>query len=129
MSFAERFNRSNSKFSLSTSGFSYKKLSECYSEFGVDKVYEIGAVFINTKNTYGDNPVVAVVDGFYVNLPSHLLNDCREMMNDEAVVNDINSGLCGFSIYQYNSHGRVCYGVKWVDLSPVNEKTDDVVPF
>lgn len=116
MSFASRFNKAGGKFTLSTAGFEYRKLSECYEAFGAEKVYVIGAVYINTKNTYGANPVVAVHDGFYVNLPVHLRGACEEMLNDEAVVADINNGLCGFTVYTYPSHGKTCYGVKWVDI-------------
>ena len=116
MSFASRFNKSSGKFKLVTTGFEYRKLSECFEAYGSEKVYVIGAVYINTKNTYGANPVVAVHDGFYINLPAHLREACEEMMNDEAVVADINNGLCGFTIYTYPSHGKQCYGVKWVDV-------------
>lgn len=121
MSFASRFNKSAGKFKLVTAGFTYRKLSECYREFGADKVYTIGAVFINTKSAYGDNPVVAVREGFNVNLPKHMLEDCREMINDDAVVADINSGLCGFTIYTYQSYGKECYSVRWVDIQPMEE--------
>lgn len=121
MTFASRFNKSTGKFSLATAGFSYRKLADCYSEYGADKIYPIGAVFINTKSAYGDSPVIAVRDGFYVNLPKHMLNDCREMMNDDSVVADINNGLCGFTIYQYTSYGKTCYSVRWVDIKPVSE--------
>ena len=118
MSFASRFNKSTGRFKLVTTGFTYRKLADCYKEFGADKVYTIGAVFINTKSAYGDSPVVSVYEGFHVNLPKHMLNDCREMMNDDNVVADINRGICGFTIYTYPSYGKTCYSVRWVDIPP-----------
>ena len=127
MSFAERFNKSASKFKLATAGFEYRKLSECYNAYGKDHVYVIGAVYINTKNTYGANPVVAVREGYYVNLPVHLCKTCEEMLKDDAIVADINKGICGFTIYTYPSHGKQCYGVKWVDV-PQGENTEELPP-
>lgn len=82
-----------------------------------DKEFPLMALYINTKSRYGVAPV-AVCDGFYVNLPSHLLDDVRNIMNDPEVVAEINAGKCGFKIRAYqNSQGGESYTVEWIDLA------------
>lgn len=113
MSFAKRFNRK--KFSIDTTGFDYASLCDCYNNYGADTVYTIRALYINTKGKYDDAPVVAT-DSFFVNIPSFLCEDCREMLADDSIIEDINNGKCGFKIYPYTSHEKECFGVEWVDI-------------
>lgn len=81
-----------------------------------EKEFPIRALYINTKSRYGASPV-AVCDSFYVNLPSHLMDDVRNIMADPEVVADINAGKCGFKIRAYqNSQGGESYTVEWIEL-------------
>ena len=81
------------------------------------KEFPLMALYINNKSRYGAAPV-AVCDGFYVNLPSHLLDDVRSIMADPEVVSEINAGKCGFKIRAYqNSQGGESYTVEWIDLA------------
>lgn len=82
-----------------------------------DKEFPLMALYINNKSRYGAAPV-AVCDGFYVNLPSHLLDVVRSIMADPEVVSEINEGKCGFKIRAYqNSQGGESYTVEWIDLA------------
>lgn len=120
MSFAQKYNRVISRFKFKTYGLPYKKLADLYEEYGTEKVFSIGSVFINTKNRFGDQPVIAAREGFCVSLPLYLRDDCLNMIEDDDTVSDINSGLCGFSVMQYESHGRTCFSVMWEDIDPDN---------
>ena len=121
MGIASRFNKAR-KFDIDTTGFSYKKLSDCFGENGAKKVYKIAGVYINTKGKFDDAPVLAVVDdkeGYFVNLPSHLCDTAKEIINDDEAVNAINAGKLGFTIYTYtsnNAKGRTLYSVEFVDM-------------
>lgn len=127
MSFAQRYNHYSSPFDFNSAGFPFKSLAECYAQFGPDKIYDIGLVFINSKNRFGASPVVAVTDGFNVNLPARYLEDCRDMMTDEQTISDINNGLCGFRINQFVKDGRRCHGVQWVDILPENDGANEQI--
>ena len=116
MSFASKFNKSR-KFSINTTGFSYKSLADLFNENGADCVYTIYAIYINTKSKFGDAPVVATAD-YFVNFPKHMIEDAQEILSDADAISDINAGKVGFKIYQYhdNKHNRDCFGVDWVDV-------------
>ncbi len=121
MGIANRFNRAR-KFDIDTTGFSYKKLSELFGENGAKKAYKVAGVYINTKGKYSDAPVIAVSDskeGYFVNLPSHLLDTANEIINDEEAVKAINEGKFGFTIYTYsskNAEGKTLYSIEFVDM-------------
>lgn len=122
MGIASKFNKAR-KFDIDTTGFQYKKLSDCFGENGAKQVYRIAGIYINTKGKFDDAPVLAVTDnegfGYFVNLPSHLLDTCKEIMNDEEAVQAINKGKFGFTIYTYesnNAKGRTLYSVEFVDM-------------
>ena len=121
MGIANRFNKTR-KFDIDTTGFTYKSLADCFGANGAKKVYKIAGVYINTKGKYGDAPVLAVADdkeGYFVNLPSHLLDTANNIINDEEAVMAINKGKFGFTIYTYesnNAQGRTLYSVEFVDM-------------
>ena len=54
-----------------------------------------------------------VIDGFNINLPSHMVNDVREILrNEDGEIEAINAGHCGFEIdtYEDNKYGNgICY--------------------
>ena len=121
MGIASRFNKAR-KFDVDTTGFGYKKLPELFGENGAKKVYKIAGVYINTKGKFDDAPVLAVIEGdsgYFVNLPSHLLDTANEIINDDEAVAVINTGKLGFTIYTYNSKnvkGKTLYSIEFVDM-------------
>ena len=114
-SFAKSFNKER-LFDIDTSEFEYCSLEDLYAEVG-EGPFEIRGVYINTKGLYDPAPVIAIEDR-YVNLPSHLVDACEQMLKDSRVINMINLGKCGFKITQYHQKrfNRDCYSVEWVDL-------------
>lgn len=117
MGIASKYNKSANKFSANTEGFAYFKLSELFEENGADKVYLITSMFISNKGKFGDSAVVAT-DECFANLPNHMVETIREMINDDAVVAAVNCGLLGFKIYQYQdaNFGKICYSIEFVDI-------------
>lgn len=110
-----KFNKSLFTFKADEN-FEYKTLEQLYKENGPDKVYNLKAIYINTKGKYGSRPV-AVTDFCYVNLPGHLLETVEQMREDDEVIEMINNGKAGFKIYEYtqSKYNKVCYSVEWRD--------------
>ena len=107
----------NKKFDFTQfEGAKYTSLKDLYEENGSEKVYTIKALYINTKGKYGDSPV-ALINGYNVNLPNHLLDTIKLFIDSTDMVDAINNNEVGFTIYKYtdNKYGKECYSVTWVD--------------
>jgi len=116
MSLANRYNKAR-KFDVDTTGFEYRKLSDLFSANGAGYVYIVKAIYINMKTKFNDAPVIAT-DSFFVNLPSHMTNTAREILNDDEFIGAINAGKIGFTVHEYTQkkYNRVCYGINFVDV-------------
>ena len=120
-SFSKKFN-TEKLFNIETEDFEYMSLEDLYratSSLEEPPVFVVRGVYINRKSLYDPAPVV-VLDDTYVNLPSHLLPACEEMLHDRLAVDAINEGKCGFRIEKYfqKRYGKECYSVEWVDILP-----------
>lgn len=100
----------------------YVKLKELYEKYGADKVYQIKALFINTKSDINEEEPVAALEDTYVNLPVHQLRDVKKMRGDKIAVSAINRGYCGFTIRVYEKEVgksiKTCYAAQWCDVDP-----------
>ena len=108
----------NKKFDFTQfEGAKYTSLKDLYEENGSEKVYMLKALYINTKGKYGDSPV-ALINGYNVNLPNHLLDTINLFIDSLDMVEAINNNEVGFTIYKYtdNKYGKECYSVSWVEL-------------
>ena len=118
MSFAQRHNK-GTKFAVDTTGYEYKKLSDVFEHGGPEKVYQIAGLYINTKGRFEDHPVAIIPElKVLVDLPGHMTEEVRTIMNTDSDVEDINNGLVGIQIEKYVSrtYNRECLGIKWVDM-------------
>lgn len=113
-SFAEKYNKQGI-FGVSTANLPYVKLETLFNENGAEKVYTLQAIYINTRSKFGDAPV-AVIENAIVNLPSHMLKQAKDILADNEAIDAIKSGLAGFTVYSYPSHGKTCYSIKFVDI-------------
>ena len=112
-----KYNKGN-RFEFQTpSHFEYISLKELYWDKGKDYQHRLNALYINTKSRYGDSPV-AVTDTNIVNLPKHLTDTVKQMMNDSEFVKAVNAQLVGFTIYQYEGTNGYGYSVNWESLTP-----------
>lgn len=119
-SFGKKYNKEKI-FTIDTSEFEYYSLEDIYDKDDPDKVFVLRGVYINTKSMFEPAPVIATED-YYVNLPSHLLESCKEMINDYTAVKAINEGMAGFTVYEYyqKRFNRNCYSIRWCDIEPNN---------
>lgn len=109
-----RFNHQNT-FDIDTKDFKWVKLETLYNT-DPDKTYQLLGLFVKGSK-YGKEPD-AIIDGFKVNLPRHLLDTVNDMLDDDQVIEAIKAGKVGFKIYSYhsNSYDKDAYSVTWLDL-------------
>lgn len=89
----------------------YKNLKNLYEDENVKQV-PLYSLFINTKGHYGDTPI-AVTKGYNINLPKHLLETVREMIEDTEVIELVNNKNVVMNIYPYNNRWGTNYSVKF----------------
>ena len=91
-------------------------LSDLFNNNGKDAIYPVKAIFINTKSKFADAPVIAT-DKFLVNIPSHMTDTCREILNDNESIESINNDEVAFTIYSYHNatYNSECFSIKFVE--------------
>lgn len=113
-SFAKSFNKTT--FDVDVTDFEYCKLAALYNADAPQTVYRVNAMWVQ-KSPLGDSPVFVVSElGKLVNMPSHTAATVREITANAAAVDAIKNGKVGFTVYEYESHGKKCYNVRFVDL-------------
>ena len=116
-SFASKFNKTT--FGIDTTDFQYIKLADIFNsqnEGGKDVIHHINGLYVH-KSQLGDSPVIIdEKNKRLVNLQSHTAETVREILADDEAVETIKAGKVGYTIYEYESHGKKCYSISFVDL-------------
>lgn len=89
-------------------------------DYANSRTYDHGIVkgFFITKGKFGESPVM-VVDGYNINLPSHLLAKVKQIRSNAEAVNAINNNLCGYRIRTYEDGNNIIrYTVDLYDIKP-----------
>ena len=93
----------------------YKKLGELYEE-DKDRIYFVRMFYTNKKSMFGENEVV-VTDNYIINLPKHLTETVKKIVNNEEYLKLINEGKFAFKIYEYEykqgKETKKGYSVNW----------------
>lgn len=122
MSFATKHNKEKLFLFEPAEGLEHMNLSDLVEihgltdETGAAIVHKIQAVYINTKGKYGDQPVIGN-DEAYINVPHHMVETFREILEDAESINLINSGHAGFTIYQYENQHGMQLGLTFADIA------------
>lgn len=115
-SFASLFNKTS--FGIDTTDFQFVKLSDIYNdekEGGGDVVHPISGMYVH-KSQLGDSPVIIDEENKrFVNLPQFTGDTVREILANRDAVDAIKANKVGYTIYEYESHGKKCYGITFVD--------------
>ena len=111
----QKFNHNNI-FDVDTKDFKWVDLKTLYNT-DPHAEHKVLGFFTNSKGKFGTEPV-AIIDGFLVNLPRHLLDTINQMLDDNEVIEYIKDGHVGFTIYEYhsNTYDKDAYSVTWLDL-------------
>lgn len=119
-----QYNKNNFEkieWNVNTSGFTFKKLSDFYSQ-GIKTIQVFGFFFTKSEN-YGLQPV-AITKDCLVNLPTHKKDVISEMLKNADCVNAIKNGECSLKLREYKSkYGKLCYDFDFVD-TPKTETTE-----
>ena len=109
-----RFNHNNF-FNVDTKDFKWVDLETLFNT-DPDKQYTLLGLFVK-GGKFGKEPD-AIINGFKVNLPRHLLDTVNDMLDDNQVIEAIKAGKVGFKIYSYHSstYNKDAYSVTWLDL-------------
>lgn len=115
-SFASTFNKTS--FDVDTTGFPFVKLTDIYNdekEGGCDVVHSINGMYVH-KSQLGDSPVIIDAENKrIVNLPQFTAETVREILANSDAVDAIKANKVGYTIYEYESHAKKCYGITFVD--------------
>lgn len=113
-SFAERYNRTS--FGVDTSNFQYVKLADLFKQGGESEVHRIDGAFIS-RSKIGESPVIIdAAKKLLVNWPIHTTETWRNILSDSEAVDAIKGGKVGYTIYEYESHGKKCYSPMFADI-------------
>lgn len=116
-SFASTFNKTTS-FGIDTTDFSFVKLADIYNDKkdgGGDVVHPINGMYVR-KSQLGDSPVIIDAENKrLVNLPQFTGDTVREILANSDAVDAIKANKVGYTIYEYESHVKKCYGITFVD--------------
>lgn len=115
-SFASTFNKAS--FGIDTTNFPFVKLAYIYNDSkdgGGDVVHPINGMYIH-KSQLGVSPVIIDAENKrLVNLPQFTADTVRDILGNRDAVDAIKANKVGYTIYEYESHARKCYGITFVD--------------
>ena len=115
-SFASTFNKTG--FGIDTTDFPFVKLTDIYNskkEGGGDVVHPINGLYVH-KSKLGDSPVIIDAENKrFVNLPAFTSDTVSEILANRDAVDCIKANKVGYTIYEYMSHAKKCYGISFVD--------------
>ena len=116
ISFASTFNKTS--FGIDTTDFPYVKLGDIYNskkDGGGDVVHPINGLYVH-QSLLGDSPVISDAENKrLVNLPQFTKHTVRDILADSDAVDAIKANKVGYTIYEYESHAKKCYGITFVD--------------
>lgn len=115
-SFASTFNKTS--FGIDTTDFTFVKLIDIYNsekDGGGEVVHPINGMFVH-KSQLGDSPVIIDAENKrLVNLPQFTGDTVREILANSDAVDAIKANKVGYTIYEYESRAKKCYGITFVD--------------
>lgn len=115
-SFATKYNKTS--FGVDTKGLPYVKLSDVFNNKengGADVIHSVNGIYTHTTQL-GESAVLLDAEAKQlVNLPEHLNTVCKSILADAEAVQAIKDGKVGFTVYEYETRGRKCYSIRFVD--------------
>lgn len=85
------------------------------SEMKLGEEYALKGLYISKDRGYG-NGAVALLDGYKLNLPKHMLERVKEILEDEESIEEIKSGKAYIVISSYVSqtYKKTGYSIEFV---------------
>lgn len=110
-----------------THGDVFYSLSEFYNvtnDVDNESAYRIhGVFFFDTQ--YGQSGAM-IGDECYIYIPKNMIGVFVDIDGDIEKSKALMNGLCGFKMNKYKAHGKLCTGMKLVDLPADFEPTNGI---
>lgn len=108
----------------------FYSLSEFYNvvdaDNNPDSAYRLhGVFFFGTQ--YGQSACM-IGDECYLYVPKNMISTFADIDSDPEKSNALANGLCGIKLNKYKAHGKLCTGIKLVDL-PADFEPDNGIQF
>lgn len=119
MGVMSKYNKGNVTFEIDIKNFMFVALEELYKRDGGKTIFGIDGLYINKKSSFGEHPVAIVgEEEMLVDLPSHMTEDVKAILQDPEAVEAIRSGHVGFIVQEYEQKQfkKTCYGIRWEDV-------------
>lgn len=125
MGIVSKFNHSNPFSNIVTDGFNYVDLTDIESH-SQGKPYVIHGMYVQNKGKFGPEPVaINKDDKVLINLPHFLVDDVKEMLADQEVIDAIKANKVGIQVTHFtnayskrDANGNLIpfCSVEWIDL-------------
>lgn len=108
----------------------FYSLAEFYNvvdgEHNPDSAYRLhGVFFFDTQ--YGQSGAL-IYDECYIYIPKNMVSVFADIDKDPDKSKALMNGLCGIKLNKYKAHGKLCTGMKLVDL-PADFEPDNGIQF
>jgi len=101
-------------FKVNADNFPFVTLDEVINENGHQK-FIVNGVF-SYKAKYGVRPVL-IASGMKIHLPDHCLKDVEKILSNQAYIDAINNGKCGFQTTTYtDKNGKERNSGMFIDI-------------
>ena len=118
MGLMNKYNKGGVLFDIDIKDYVFVDLQSLF-EKAPEIVWKVDGLYINKKSAFGEHPVaISCADKMLIDLPSHLTEDVKLILQDSEVVEAIKAGKVGFSIHKYyqEKFKKDCYGINWEDI-------------
>lgn len=114
MGVAARYNKGGQWDVQIPEGVEYVKLEAMQGT-----TFTVNGIYFSSKGKYGRSVSVLADGKVMVNLPSHMLRTCEDMVADPEVIEAVNGGKLGMAPYEYLMDaypGMTFWSGRWVDI-------------
>lgn len=113
MSIAAKYNKGGINWNIDTTNFEYHSLEDA----GEGTEIQVRGLYINTKGKFGPSPVL-ITDHCFYNLPGHMTDTVKNMLQDPELINAIIDGHVAADVRTFidGTYNRKCWTVDWKDI-------------
>lgn len=116
MSVASKYNKGNKFLFTFPEKPNYVNLSD-FADFQGEEPAVVHCLSINTKSKYGEQPIAWLDKDIALNMPRHMTDQVKDMIQDPEVVEAVVSGKLGIKARPYKGKdGKDYIGTEWIDL-------------
>lgn len=116
-SFAQKFNTGNvNPFTFDLKGYTFTSLKELFNFDETKNTVHSLDGFYFTRGKYGVHAVAVMADvKKRVDMPLYLTKLFNDIVNNAEAVSAIKNGKVGFIVRKYESHGKECFSITFID--------------